>query len=161
MSSSFPPPGTNAAYPAPAAPEGQPNPWGTAQQWQSPMPMGYQPPRQRNGLAIAAIVMSGLALLGVLGIAVVMGLAVAAGPSYVLQGQVDPIGKTVTGQALSSSLTKVIEDDGGQVDEVTCPDSSAVGQGLVTVCHGSVDGSDWTGVVVFEDESGTFILDEL
>jgi len=123
--------------------------------------MGYLPPRPGNGLAIAAVVMSGLALLGVLGFGLFMGVGMATAPSLVLQGDVTPTGTTVAGTELESALTRAVEDDGGQVDEISCPDTSAVGQGLVTVCHGSVDGFDWTGVVVFEDESGTFIVNPL
>jgi hypothetical protein len=123
--------------------------------------MGYPPPRQGNGLAIAAVVMSGLALLGVLGIALFMGVGIAIAPSSVLQGDVTPTGTTVAGTELESALTTAVEDDGGQVDEISCPDTSAVGQGLVTVCHGSIDGFDWTGVVVFEDATGTFIVTPL
>jgi hypothetical protein len=33
-----------------------------------------------------------------------------------------------------------------------------VDQGAVTVCHGQVDGWDWTGIVYFEDVGGAFTL---
>jgi hypothetical protein len=170
MSSSFPPPSTGAAYPhsAPGAPQHPTDPYaaghpgGPSPYWQAPMPVAYQPAPQRNGLAIAAIVMSGLALVGVFAVVAFIGIGVASGPPGVLSGTVTPIGKTVVASELERSLTGVIEDDGGTVDQITCPDSSAVGQGLVTVCHGSVDGyDDWTGLVVFEDEKGSYILDEL
>jgi hypothetical protein len=159
MSSSFPPPGPSAAYPQAFPASGH----APGQTWQQPPPVtfGYPPPRQGNGLAIAGVVLGGLALLGVILMALFIGVGSASAPSYVLSGKVAPIGKTVVGSELQSSLTKAVEDDGGSVDEISCPDSSAVGQGLVTVCHGSVDGMDWTGIVVFEDEAGTFIVNQL
>jgi hypothetical protein len=119
------------------------------------------PPRQRNGLAITAIVMSAVALLASLGVVAFIAVGVAGGGSGVLTGQVAPAGGAVSSEVLVPALTTVIEDDEGSVEHMSCPDSSAVGQGLVTVCHGSVDGFDWTGIVVFEDSSGTFSLQEL
>ena len=126
------------------------------------MPRYGAPPRQRNGLAVAAVAMSAVALLVSLGIAAFIAIGVASGGSGVLAGTVAPSGGAVANDVLVPALTSVIEDDGGSGGKITCPGSSAVGQGLVTVCHGSVDGfDDWTGIVVFEDSSGTFSLQEL
>lgn len=127
-----------------------------------PMPAAARP--QRNGLAIAALVISILALLGVIGLFVVGALAAngPAGPSTAaLSGRVTTSDGGVSGTDLEQALTQAITDDQGSVDQILCPPRSKVGQGLVTVCHGSVDGGGWTGVVVFEDDSGQFILDEL
>ena len=126
------------------------------------MPPYGAPPRQRNGLAIAAIAISVVSLLASLGVVGFIAVSTsAAGPSWVLQGEVRPAGSAVSAADLESALTKLVEDDGGSVDEIVCPGSSAVGQGLVAVCHGSVDGFDWTGLVVFEDESGTSTVNQL
>jgi hypothetical protein len=118
-------------------------------------------PRQGNGLAITAVVLSGLALLGVLGLAAFMAVGTAMAPSWVLAGHVTVVAGSVEGAELEQALTSVIEDDGSFVGEIVCPASSPVGQGLVSVCHGSVDDWDWTGVVVFEDDSGSFIVNQL
>ncbi|GAA4712710.1 hypothetical protein GCM10025782_06000 [Pedococcus ginsenosidimutans] len=157
--------GQNQAQPpyAPLAGPGHPYPYpAPGQVWNQAgqQPFGA-PPRQRNGLAVTAIVMSAVALLASLGVVAFIAVGVAGGGSGVLTGQVAPAGGAVSSGVLVPALTTVIEDDGGSVEQVSCPDSSAVGQGLVTVCHGSVDGFDWTGIVVFEDSSGTFTLQEL
>lgn len=124
-------------------------------------PQPFTPaPRQSNGLAITAMVLSGLALLSVLAMAAFLFLGPGGSGSWVLSGTVTPIDKGVTDLPLEEALGQVIEDDGGSVDELECPARSQVGQGLVTVCHGSVDGWDWTGVVVFEDDAGSFIVTE-
>ena len=154
MSTAFTPPGgTTPPYPPYAAghaahPSGPPS-------WPA-QPM-YQP-AQRNGLAVAAVVMAGLSLLGVLGLVVAMVLGPELGPSWVLQGEVLPVNSQTSGEALERELTSLMEDDGSAVQEVACPDSAPVAQGEVTVCHGSVDDWDWTGVFHFEDDAGTFTL---
>ncbi|QGN58526.1 hypothetical protein [Nostocoides sp. HKS02] len=168
MSDQLTPPGTQpyprpqgAAYPTAPVPAGQ---YWAPPQPPSPQGAAVAPPRRGNGLAITALVLSAVALLVALGMAAfaVIGVAAGAGPGpSALTGRVTPIDKGVAGAELQSELTRIIRNDGGSVDTITCPDRSQVGQGLVTVCKGSVDGSDWTGVVVFEDDGGTFVLDEL
>lgn len=147
-----------AADPMAAAPAGQP--WGPP----NPMlpPPGYVPaPKRGNGLAITAVVLSAVALLVAIGTAGFVVSGIAGGPPPALSGRVAPVAKSVAGADLQIELRRVITDDGGSVDTITCPDRSQVGQGLVTVCKGSVDGFDWTGIVVFEDDGGTFVLNEL
>ena len=165
------------SYPSnPFGPPGhQPSPqdpqaWAPVQQPGYAVPSPGVPPHQPyapapkggNGLAIAAIVISGLALLSVLAMAAFffVGPILGGGSGYVLSGEVTVVDKGASYSALQDALVAAIEDDGGSVDEIVCPERSQVGQGLVTVCHGSVDGFDWTGVVVFEDEDGTFIVTE-
>jgi hypothetical protein len=148
---------TAAAYggPSTAPPQGQ--------YWApTPPPQGYAAPAKRgNGLAITAVVLSALALLVAIGVAIMMVGSSAGGPTGALSGQVTPVDKAVASNDLQAELTKIITDDGGSVDTITCPARSQIGQGLVTVCKGSVDGYDWTGIVVFEDAEGTFVLNEL
>ncbi|MDF2144847.1 DUF4333 domain-containing protein [Knoellia sp. p5-6-4] len=154
MSTAFTPPGgTTPAY-SPYAAGHAAHPSGPASWPAQPM---YQP-AQRNGLAVAAVVMAGLSLLGVLGLVVAMVLGPELGPSWVLQGEVLPVNSQTSDEALERELTSLMEDDGSAVQEVTCPESAAVAQGEVTVCHGSVDDWDWTGVVHFEDDAGAFTL---
>jgi hypothetical protein len=118
-------------------------------------------PQGGKGLAIAAIVLSALALLGVLAMAAFFFLGPFAGGShYVLYGEVGATSGTVSDAVLRDAITAALEDEGSTADELTCPAESKVGQGLVTVCHGSVDGFDWTGIVVFEDADGTFVVTE-
>jgi hypothetical protein len=159
MSNPFAPPGPqpppSQGQFAPPVPQGMYG--GSGPMW-APQPFAPAP-KQGNGLAVTAIVLSGLALLSVLAMAAFIFLA-PGGSGWVLSGEVTPIDKGVTDVALQDSLVSLIEDDGGSVDEIECPPRSQVGQGLVTVCHGSVDGWDWTGVVVFEDDDGTFIVTE-
>ena len=156
-----PPPAQPAAVMQPAQ-----HPWPlqgyptSPQQWHPVQPFQATPQKHGNGLAVTAIVLSALALLGVLGLGI-FAVGASMGPSWVLAGKVEVSGASVAGADLEAALGEVIEDDGSLVDEIGCPDSSAVGQGLVTVCHGSVDGWDWTGVVVFEDAQGAFIVNQL
>ena len=153
MSTAFTPPGgTTPPYPPYAS--GQhaqpgPSPW--------PAQTMYQP-AQRNGLAVAAVVMAGLSLLGVLGLGVAMLVGSEMGPSWALQGEVQPVNGQTAGDALERELRSLMQDDGSSVEKLTCPDSAPVAQGEVAVCHGSVDDWDWTGVVHFEDDAGTFTL---
>lgn len=140
---------------------------GYAAQGQAPWPASgqYQPfssaPKGGNGLAVTAIVLSGLALLGVLAMAAFVFVGpIMGGAGYALSGEVTVVDKGASYSDLQEALVTAIEDDGGSVDEIVCPERSQVGQGLVTVCHGSVDGFDWTGIVVFEDDEGSFVLTE-
>jgi hypothetical protein len=169
MSNPFAPPTPPGAYPQPGHGAG-------GQMWASPQTgalpqtgvlpqLGVPPqfgaaPKQGNGLAIAAVVMSGLALLGVIGLAVFFFVVAGSGGSWVLEGEVAVVDHGVADLQLEQALTDALEEDGSFVDGIRCPPRSQVGQGLVTVCRGSVDGWDWTGVVVFEDDSGSFIVTE-
>lgn len=168
-SNPFGPPGHQPQPYPQANPQANPQAWSPVEQagYAGPGP-GWGPqqpfapaPKSGNGLAIAAIVLGSLALLGVLALALFMSLGPLLGPSsYVLSGKVTTIDKGASDGDLQESLTVAIKGDGGQVAQIHCPLRSQVGQGLVTVCHGSVDGLDWTGVVVFEDDAGSFIVTE-
>jgi len=182
MSNPFAPPGSQPQpSQGPFAPPAQPSVQPAPGQFAQPVPQGTYPqgmyggsgpmwtqqqpfapaPRQGNGMAITAIVLSGLAIVCVIALAAFMGMGAAMGPSWVLEGSVAVVDKGVQGPELEKALTSTIEDDGSYVGEIECPARSAVGQGLVSVCHGSVDDWDWTGVVVFEDDLGNFIVNQL
>ena len=163
-----PQPQSQPAYPQQPHPQ-NPQAWAPVQQTgyaaQPPASAPYQPfspaPKGGNGLAFTAIVLSGLALLGVVAMAAFFFVGpIMAGGGYALTGEVTVVDKGASYSDLQDALVAAIEDDGGSVDEIVCPERSQVGQGLVTVCHGSVDGFDWTGIVVFEDDEGSFILTE-
>ncbi len=137
-------------------------------QWHPLPPLQPAPSAQGGrGLAITAVVLSALALLGVLATAVWV-LAVtgptddntSTGP---LTGQLSasPGGGRVTGDTLARTVGDRITQDGGEVSRMDCPDTPKAGQGVVTVCHGVISSSDWAVIVYFEDEDGHFTLEPL
>jgi len=137
-----------------------------AQQWASaPAPPAYAPlgaPRNRNGLAVAAVVMSALSLVGVL----VLGILVATGGpggggSDLLEGSVSATSGTVDGKAVAASVRRIVTDDGGDVTRLTCPASTTVSAGTVVVCRGRVSDADWALLVVFEDAEGSFVVNPI
>jgi len=128
-----------------------------------PAPYGYPPPPPAPGttrtgwLPILSLVVSAAALIGVIGLAV---FVMSSGGSYPLTGELDsaPAGAPLLGPTLVSVITDVIEDDGGEVTGMKCPTTARVDQGVVTVCHGSIDDEDWAVVVYFESSAGRFTL---
>ncbi len=127
------------------------------------LPHTVPPARQSNVLAIIALVVSGVALVAVLAMAVFLAVSGGGGGggAYALHGEVTAVDHGASEFDLEEAIASTVQDDGGSVEEITCPVRSQVGQGLVTVCHGSVDGFDWTGVAVFEDDTGAFVLIEV
>lgn len=135
-------------------------------QWHPPPPA----PRTSGGrgLAITAVVLSAIALLGVLAVAGWMLVATtpaddgatSAGP---LTGQLpaSPGGGRATGDTLARAVSDRITQDGGDVSRMDCPETARVGQGVVTVCHGVISSSDYAIVVYFEDKDGHFTLEPL
>ena len=122
-----------------------------------------QPPRP-SVLPVISIVVSAIALIGVAALAILGGVGGegslgddSLGGSAPLTGQVQvtPSG-TVAGSELSKIVEKVVIDDGGDVAELRCPDTSQLKQGAVTVCHGTISSEAWAIVVVFEDADGNF-----
>jgi hypothetical protein len=127
----------------------------------------------RPGLVIAVIslIVSGLALLAVFGMALSTfggpagpaGLVGPAGPDAPmapLTGKVPGVSRSMSLSAdrLSSAVSVRMEDDGWFVDEVTCPATPKVAQGVVSVCHATMDDGEWAVIVYFEDEQGTYTL---
>jgi hypothetical protein len=131
-------------------------------------PMGVGPAVQSRGggLSIASLIVSCLALVGVIILGIVM--AVTAGTSdpggtggtVPLTGQLAarPAG-ALAGADLADTVQRRITQDGGDVSRMDCPETSHVVQGVVTVCHGSVSGSDYAVIVYFEDAQGRFTLE--
>ena len=122
----------------------------------------HRPSRSASPLGWISLVISLVALAAVLGLAI--GLAVSGAFSGAgqgpLTGQLQDLspGSTVRGADLETELTALIREDGGEVTEMRCPDVPNVGQGVVTVCHGSISGDPWAVVVFFEDSQGRFTL---
>lgn len=147
---------------------GPPPPPGASSQWYPALPPPPAPTAHAGrGLAITALVLSAVALLGVLAVAV--GLMFAMAPaddgfsSGPLTGQLSTSthGGGVTGDTLAEAVGDRITQDGGDVSRMDCPETPKVGQGIVTVCHGVISMSDWAVVVYFEDEEGRFTLEPL
>jgi hypothetical protein len=120
-----------------------------------------------RGLAITAVVLSAVALLGVLAVAFLVLVmtepadeGASTGP---LTGQLpaSPHGGQVTGDTLAAAVSARITQDGGDVSRMDCPATAEVGQGIVTVCHGVISQSDYAVVVYFEDKDGHFTLEPL
>lgn len=154
MSNPFTPPNPYTSVP-PAVPQA---PAPGVQQWATP-PMGVPAQRASSGLAIAAIVMSSVALLAVLGMAIfVFAFAAPWGAAPPLTGTASITGGVTTADSLERELTRLIEEAGGDVEALECPETSRVAQGEVAVCRGSVSTFDWTGIVVFEDTEGKFVV---
>ena len=168
------------------APAGQP---GSGQPYQWPAPTGaptgatMTPPpppavggRRSDtyrGLTIASFVLSIVAVVGVLLIGLML-LASPAGPDAALPDDVDsgpivpltgsvsaPAGRSLPGDDLANAVEQRIHDDGAGDVEMDCPDTRKVGQGVVTVCHGQIEGDDWAVIVYFEDELGSLTLNPL
>ena len=136
-----------------------------AQQWAAPAPPAYASSGasgNRNGLAVAAVVMSALSLVGVL----VLGILFAMGPggggsSDLLEGSVSTTSGSVDGKALASSVRRIVTDDGGDVTKLTCPASTTISAGTVVVCRGRVSDADWALLVVFEDAEGSVVVNPI
>lgn len=119
--------------------------------------------RTALGWAIGAAVGAALALVGMFVALLVAGSVSADDYSYeALRGEVTGLsdGGALPGDRLEQVLVGALDDVGVEGD-LTCPDTSAVSVSTVVVCTGDVDGYEWTGVVVFEDSSGSFAVAEL
>jgi hypothetical protein len=141
----------NVAGPPPA-------PWFPAQNpYGPPMPDQNRP----HWTSVLSLILSAMALIGVLGITVwvTMGESVSA----TLTGQVraDASNDPVSGQDLQAAVRDVLERDGADVSILTCPDTPQLKQGVVSVCHGTMDGDSWAFVVFVEDTQGHFTLQSL
>jgi hypothetical protein len=137
----------------------------------NPYPLPQSPvPAEKSGgrwLPILSLVLSIVALMVVLGLtAWVAGSGVSSlfggggGAEVTLSGQVrdTPVGAALPGPTLATAITDVIDHDFGNVTAMTCPDTASVGQGVVTVCHGAIEGDSWAAVVFFENRQGLFTL---
>lgn len=136
----------------PSQPQPQPPP-----QWQSSPPAT----KQKNGLAVTALVISCLALLLVLGLITFVAVTGFFTPPGELQGTAPQVvaGEPYKGTLLADELSRVITADFGEVGSMTCPQTPVEAQ-VVVSCHGVVDGYDSTLEVTFEDVLGHFTLVE-
>ena len=155
----------------PTQPSAQPYQWPAPQHLvTAPPPAIAGPPSNTyRGLTIASFVLSVIAVIGV----VLLGLGLLSAPA--LQNlAADPVGKSgmvpLTGSVsvaagrslpakdLANAVEQRILDDGAADVSMTCPSTAKVAQGVVTVCHGDIEGDEWAVVVYFEDELGEFTL---
>jgi hypothetical protein len=67
-------------------------------------------------------------------------------------------GKSLPGADLANAIEFRIHYSGATDISMNCPDTRKVAQGVVTVCHGQIEGGDWAVVVYFEDTVGSFTL---
>ena len=130
----------------------QPPHWG----WR-PLP---PPPAAVSRTPVVALALAGAALFVALVALVVAVVLTSGGRGGPLTGRVAEGTATgpLEGVVLEGTVTQVISDDGGDVGRVSCPGTPSVRQGVVTVCHGQVDGEEWAFVVLFEDEDARFTL---
>ncbi|MFQ6171280.1 hypothetical protein ACK8HX_06705 [Oryzobacter sp. R7] len=121
--------------------------------------------RTALGWSIGAAVGAGLALV-VAAVAAVAGAGGALEDDYyyeTLRGEVVglPAGSRLDGDRLEKPLDDLLRDAGVSQVDIECPVTAAVTVSTVVVCRGTVDDYDWTGVVVFEDDEGSFAVIEL
>lgn len=128
-------------------------------QWQSSQPA----PKQRNGLAITALVVACLAMLMVMGliVSVVVGGFLSSGVGD-LHGTAPRVvaGQTYPGALLAAEVKRVISADFAEVGSMTCPATPVVRLDAVAACHGEVDGFESQVTVTFQDDLGHFTLVE-
>jgi hypothetical protein len=153
-------------------PAGLPPSWYPPQNPQNPQPQAYpypepeRPPASRGSdrwLPVVSLMLSLLSVVGMLSIGawVVISQDEDSGiASSTLTGHVlaAPPAAVLPGSTLATVVTDVIEEDGAYVTEMRCPATPRVIQGVVTVCHGTIDDEDWAVVVFFENERGAFTL---
>lgn len=131
---------------------------------QVPVPPGPPPsPGLPPWLSVASLVVSAVSLLGLVG--VLLWLALVGGPltgggESTLTGQVPAMSTSgpLPGPELARVVGDVIEHDGAEAALMTCPDTPRLDQGVVTVCHGTIDAEGWAVVVYFETKQGLFTL---
>ena len=111
-------------------------------------------------LPLLAVVLAGTALLLALVALVTVLVLTSGGAGGPLTGRVAEArpGSVLAGAALTAEVTRLVEDDGGAVGRITCPDTADTGPGVVTVYHGSISGEEWAVVVFLEDEAGSITL---
>lgn len=131
--------------------------------------MGAPPPAaaetRRNGIAVAALVISIVSLvvaLGILLVAVIGGVAafasVAGEDGYTLLGTAAGATEATPypGEDLEVELDRVLENDWSTVQSLRCPETALVLADAETVCTGVIDEVDTTVTVTFEDGAGHF-----
>ncbi|UQX86968.1 hypothetical protein M6D93_11690 [Jatrophihabitans telluris] len=129
------------------------------------MPVAPQP--RGRGLAIAGLIVSIVALIGVLVIGVVVLATVPSRASSSGQGALVPLtgqlnavpSGALSASALATAVRDRIAQDGGSVSRMDCPPTPKVAQNVVSVCHGSISGDDYAVLVFFEDAQGRFTLE--
>lgn len=117
-------------------------------------------------LIVAAAALVAVLVLAVVGFAAMFALAAdvedssSGGGSIPVTGQLDqaPTGP-LTGAVLVGELTATLKDGGSTVKDLRCPDTPSVRQGVVTVCHGTVDDESWALTVFFENTDGAYTVD--
>jgi hypothetical protein len=154
-----------------SAMDASPTPNPPPPQW-PPVPYPAPPRGAHSGLAIASFVLSLVALVGVVFIGLVpfLGAAIFASSDPFMEDMGSPVpatgelppgheGGRLEGADLSAAIADLTEQSIGDVTELKCPNTPAVDQGVVTVCHGSLFGEPMSLIVIFENKQGRFTLD--
>ncbi len=69
------------------------------------------------------------------------------------------LGGDITGAQMVTAATDALESAGADVDEITCPDSTAVNVSSVVACAASYDGIDnWSLIVYVIDDQGAILV---
>lgn len=69
------------------------------------------------------------------------------------------VGGDITGTQMATAATDALESAGAYVDDLTCPDSTAVNVSSVVACEGSYDGiDDWSLIVYVVDDQGSILV---
>ena len=163
------------AYPYAAPTWPQPPPAAAYSGWVQPQPppgswqdpdAGLRKARTALGWAIGAAVGAVVALALAVIAMFVSGagfLAQDGGFYESLRGQVDGVtdGASLPGADLERSMAEVLDEWYVDVQDLSCPDTKGVTTSTSVVCTARLDGLEWTGVVFFEDDQGSYVVLEL
>ncbi|AKU17449.1 DUF4333 domain-containing protein [Luteipulveratus mongoliensis] len=143
-------------------------PTGHAAAWSPAAPPA---PSSSNGLAIAAIVLSGVSLLIVLGAGFLVFLGVAFATGFdewdgpmdggpALHGTAAQVvdGQPYDGARLAGEVARIYEDQNWSPEGFTCDEVSSVAPGATSECRGDMDGDSIHVSVEFEDAQGHFVV---
>ena len=116
------------------------------------------------GAAVGALVALGFAVVALF-------VAVGTGPStdpfddsmYMpLRDHVEGFkdGQALPGPILVGQIRELLAEQDVSLRDIaiSCPDTASVKASTVVVCSGDVEGFQWTGVVLFENSEGAFVV---
>lgn len=175
-----PEPGVAPSHPYATPAWSQPPEWSQAPQWSrqpgTPAP-GWGSPESRAlheaetalrksrtalGWAIAAAVGALVALVAAFAVPALFAFGASTGGAYSYPGQLDSFvpGLGVTGSEVADAVEAALLDDGADVADVNCPDTTSARVSTAIACQGSVDGEDWAYVVYVLDGAGSILITE-
>jgi len=78
--------------------------------------------------------------------------------TYTLRGHAEPSQGQIAQSDLEQAIREAVEEDGGTVSKLECPEIAKAESGLSAVCDATIDDVGWVAVVVFESDQGEFAL---